>query len=91
MRTYVRAAICLLLPLIVGNLATADQPAKPKEPPPAAFATASAQAASIGKQREAIAKQQTVLGIPPPENTFFVLPSALNPPADSPFFIMSER
>ncbi len=85
------AALSLVLLFAVGIAATADQPAKPKDAPPPAFATASAQAASIRKQREAVAKQQAVLGIPPPENTFFVLPSALNPPADRPFFIMSER
>ncbi|MDQ6698611.1 MAG: hypothetical protein M3Z36_00315 [Acidobacteriota bacterium] len=86
-----RVVLPLILLIAVSSLAAVDKLPKPKDPAPTAFATASAQAASIGKQREAIAKQQAVLGIPPPENAFFVLPSALNPPADSPFFILSER
>lgn len=86
--------ITLAFVLLIGvsSLAGAEKPAKPKEPEaPAAFAMASAQAASVRKQREAIVKQQVVLGIPPPENAFFVLPSALNALADNSFFILSER
>lgn len=93
-----RAALVLVPLIAVSSLAIAADPkAKPsnrsikEEPPPTAFATASAQAASIRKQREAVAKQQVVLGIPPPENPFFVLPGTLNPTADNPFFILSER
>ncbi len=94
-----RAAIVLVLLVGSGGVAVAadpkaksrEQPPKPTEPEPTAFAVASAQAASIRKQREAIARQQAVLGIPPAENSFFVLPSALNKTADDSFFILSER
>ena len=86
-----RAGIALIFLIGEIGLTGADQPAKPKEPPLAAFATASAQAASIRKQQEAVAKQQAVLGIPPPENSFFVLPGPWNGPADNSFFILSER
>ncbi|MDQ6704707.1 MAG: hypothetical protein M3Z85_01950 [Acidobacteriota bacterium] len=58
---------------------------------PEAFARASAQAASLQKQREAIEKQRLALGAPKSENPFFLLPSSFTTPADSSFFILSER
>ncbi|MDQ2900712.1 MAG: hypothetical protein M3Y07_13075 [Acidobacteriota bacterium] len=58
--------------------------------PPAAFARASSQAASIQKQREAVERQRVALGAPKSENPFFLLPSPFTTPADSSFFILSE-